>query len=406
MRSLSTISKYIWLVFILLVEPNYFVYADELSPPKKAESTVRVATYNTAFSRDEKGALLAELESDSEQAKRIAGVIRTVRPDVVLLNEFDYEPGQASVKLFLSKYVQASQGIGEPITYEYYYAAPVNTGEPSGLDLDNNGRTTDPNDAFGFGRYPGHYGMVILSRFPIASEKVRTFQKFLWSTLPNAQRPIVADTKKSYYSDDVWSKLRLSSKSHWDVPIQTTAGTIHFLCSHPTPPAFDGPEDRNGKRNHDEIRLWKEYIENPTAPFLVDDQGNRGGLSSGSSFVILGDLNADPNDGDDRGLAIRQLLESPQINGTKTPRADGGSEAAEKQGNKNLSHRGDPHEDTSDFNDRGPGNLRVDYVLPSNTLQLVEADVFWPSTQQIEAIDPKWMEASDHRLVWIDVKPK
>jgi endonuclease/exonuclease/phosphatase family metal-dependent hydrolase len=406
MQSLPTISKHIWLVFILLVEPINFVQADNFSPPKKADSTVRVATYNTAFSRDETGALLAELETDSQQAKRIAGVIRTVRPDVILLNEFDYEPGQESVKLFLSKYLQAPQGIGEPITYEYYYAASVNTGEPSGLDLDNNGRTSDPNDAFGFGRYPGHYGMVILSKFPIVSEDVRTFQKFLWSSLPNAQRPMVAETNKSFYSDEIWTKLRLSSKSHWDVPIQTPVGKIHFLCSHPTPPAFDGPEDRNGKRNHDEIRLWKEYIENPTAPFLVDDQGNQSGLPSGASFVVLGDLNADPKDGDDRGLAIRQLLESPQVDNTTTPRAEGGSEAAVKQGNKNLSHRGAPHEDTSDFNDRAPGNLRVDYALPSTTLQVMGAGVFWPTMKQIEATDPKWMEASDHRLVWIDVKPK
>jgi len=30
---------------------------------------------------------------------------------------------------------------------------------------------------------------------------------------------------------------------------------IHILASHPTPPVFDGVEDRNGRRNHDEIRL-------------------------------------------------------------------------------------------------------------------------------------------------------
>ena len=36
--------------------------------------------------------------------------------------------------------------------------------------------------------------------------------------------------------------------------------TFHLLASHPTPPVFDGDEDRNGKRNHDEVRLIADYI--------------------------------------------------------------------------------------------------------------------------------------------------
>ena len=380
--------------------------ADESLVPAKPENSIRVATFNTAFSRDQAGALLKKLQSNSQQAKRIADVLRTVRPDIVLLNEFDYSADNAAIQLFLNKYLAAESGMGEPLRYQAFFAAPVNTGEPSGLDLDRNGKLNDPNDAFGFGRYPGHYGMVLLSMYPIEQDSVRTFQNFLWHSLPNADRPMDPTNKQSYYSDEVWKRLRLSSKSHWDVPIKTPKGILHLLCSHPTPPAFDGPEDRNGKRNHDEIRLWKEYIENPTATFLIDDQGQQGGLSTQSSFVIVGDLNADPLDGDDQGKAIRQLLESMRIQATPTPAAPGGREAALVQGNKNKTHRGNPETDTSDFNDRAPGNLRVDYVLPSATLTPVQTGVFWPSQEQIKSLDPEWLEASDHRLVWIDINQK
>lgn len=386
----------------LLTQP---LIAEEPLAPPKAKGAYRVATFNTAFSRDEAGALLKELQSESLQARRIAGIIRTVQPDIVLLNEFDYAEDHAAIRLFLSKYLEATNEIGSSIRYPHYFTAPVNTGEPSGLDLDNNGRTEDPNDAYGFGRYPGHYGMVLLSKHPIDTQAIRTFQKFLWHTLPNSVNPVDPTNKQAFYSEEAWRKLRLSSKSHWDVPILTPLGTIHLLCSHPTPPAFDGPEDRNGKRNYDEIRLWKEYIENPTATFLVDDQGQQGGLSQEKSFIIVGDLNADPLDGDDKGQSIRQLLQCNRVSSSQTPSALGGKETAVIQGNKNNSHRGYPEEDTSDFNDRNPGNLRVDYVLPSSSLQIAQAGVFWPTSKRIQKIDPKWLEASDHRLVWIDVKP-
>ena len=35
--------------------------------------------------------------------------------------------------------------------------------------------------------------------------------------------------------------FRLSSKSHWDVPLSIGGRTVHFLVSHPTPPVFDDP---------------------------------------------------------------------------------------------------------------------------------------------------------------------
>ena len=49
---------------------------------------------------------------------------------------------------------------------------------------------------------------------------------------------------------------------------------MHVLVSHPTPPTFDGPEDRNGLRNADEIAFWKQYVAVAT-PALVDDAGRR-----------------------------------------------------------------------------------------------------------------------------------
>ena len=57
---------------------------------------------------------------------------------------------------------------------------------------------------------------------------------------------------------------------------------IHTLVSHPTPPVFDGPEDRNGTRNHDEIRLWSDYVLPSRSGYIYDDEGERGGLKPGA----------------------------------------------------------------------------------------------------------------------------
>jgi hypothetical protein len=65
----------------------------------------------------------------------------------------------------------------DPITYQYYYNAPSNTGIPSGFDLNNDGSVGGPDDAFGFGFFPGQYGFVVLSKYPIAMDDARTFQE-------------------------------------------------------------------------------------------------------------------------------------------------------------------------------------------------------------------------------------
>ena len=115
-----------------------------------------------------------------------------------------------------------------------------------------------------------------------------------------------------------------------------------FLVAHPTPPVFDKAEDRNGRRNHDEIRIFTDYITPGKADYLYDDKGVKGGLPAGSRFVIAGDMNSDPHDGDSDLKAAEQMTKHPLINHQHTPQSEGGTFAAAKQGLKNLKHTGDP----------------------------------------------------------------
>lgn len=364
--------------------------------------TVRFATFNTAMNRETEDGLLAELkEGQSQQAKQIAEIIQRVRPDVLLLCEIDRDEKEQTLKVFQQQYLEVSQNGLEPIVFEHVYFAESNTGVPSKIDLNGNGKENEPDDAFGFGQFPGKYAMAVVSRFPIQQDQVRTFQKFPWTKMPDAHWPKNPETGEPHYPEASNEVFRLSSKSHWDLPVQTPVGLVHFLTAHPTPPVFDGPEDRNGLRNHDEIRMLADLVDPSRGQYLIDDAGKSGALPVKAKFVIAGDMNADPNDGDSSLDAIGQLLEHPLINSTEVPASLGAKAATQAQKQINLQHKGPAEFDTSDFNDRSVGNLRLDYVLPSKTLEVVVTGVFWPAPELPES---ELVEASDHRLVWVDVK--
>ncbi|MBD3624382.1 MAG: endonuclease/exonuclease/phosphatase family protein [Rhodobacteraceae bacterium] len=361
--------------------------------PARAE-TLRIATYNAALSRAGPGVLLKDLRAGKDpRIGHVAEVIRLARPDILLLNEIDYDGGLAALTALRDLLAEGPDGV----EYPHLFAAPSNTGLPSGLDLDRDGTTTGPRDAWGYGNFPGQYAMAVLSRHPIDAKASRTFRNLPWADLPGAERPLDADGEP-YPSALAHRTLPLSSKSHWDLIVKTPEGPLHLYASHPTPPVFDGPEDMNGLRNRDEIRFWLAYLDG-WAP--VDDQGRRMRRTD-APFVVLGDLNADPQDGDGRREAVQALLSHPALQ-DPAPRSRGAGIAARAQGGPNDDHSGLAALDTADWReDGGPGNMRVDYVLPATTLQVEAAGVFWPPPG--EAGHEAAEEASDHRLVWVDIR--
>lgn len=362
---------------------------------------VRVASFNTSLFRDSATGLIEDLATgDDLQAQRIAETLQRVRPGVVILNEFDWHKNQpdAAVEAFLTHYLSVSQNGAAPIDYPYVYRAPVNTGmDPMDApnasadavyDFDNDGEATGVgNDAMGFGMFHGQYGMVLLSQYPILEDQVRTFQTFLWKDMAEPMLPSDPADGSSWYSEAELAIFRLSSKSHWDVPVEIDGKAVHILASHPTPPVFDGEEDRNGTRNHDEIRFWADHIDPANSDYIYDDAGDTGGLAADTPFVIVGDLNASAVEGDGTDNPMALLLDNPLVQGDFKPTSEGGLENAPN------------HEHAASHT--ASWQLRADYVLPSATgLDIEQGEVFWPTSSHV------WrylMEASDHRLVWVDL---
>ncbi len=321
------------------------------------------------------------MKGKDPRVREIVRVIAEASPDAILLTNFDWDLENRALSALSMRLGDAG------ISYQYLFAFRPNTGLRSGLDLDGDGRTNGPGDAQGFGRFTGEGGMAILSRLPIRADLAEDHSAFLWKDLPFAEVPRKGG--RPFPSPEAREIQRLSSTGHWVVPVVLPDGRLlRLMAFHATPPVFDGSEDLNGLRNADEIRFWRHYLDG-----RIPGAGNAG---ASPPFVILGDANLDPADGPGRHEAIMALLSDPRL---CDPAPASGESAAlsRRQGGVNRAHKGDPRHDTGDLrDDPGPGNLRLDYLLPSADLAIRGSGMIWPDAAAFQ-------DRSRHALIWVDL---
>ncbi|MCZ6699913.1 MAG: endonuclease/exonuclease/phosphatase family protein, partial [Planctomycetota bacterium] len=247
--------------------------------------------------------------------------------------------------------------------------------------------------AYGFGRYVGQYNMAVYSKYPIRTDEVRRFHTFPWEDLPGNIKPkIVSDAQ------------RLFDKDFWDVPIEVGGRVVHLLMCHAVVPVFD---ETNDERNFDTLRFIKDYVEGNATYATLD-----GGMKREDLFVVVGDLNADPDDGESRPGAVQQLLDSDRIL-VNYPEGDGRDTDGTPPDLTSYNTTGRHflrNTLKNGIGDTSPGGfqLQLDYLLPSKTMRLGRTDdgrpacgVFWSRLGT-----PEWelqRAASDHHFVWTDV---
>lgn len=334
---------------------------------------MRIATFAAPLSRDGPGLLLRDLGREDAQIDAALAIMAEVKPDIIVLTNVDHDFDGLALAALQRRVAAMIPGI------DHAFALTPNTGLPTGYDLDRNGRLGEARDAQGYGRFRGDGGMAILSRWPINSAAVTDLSALIWADQPFATLP------EGYFTAEEKKDLRLSTTGHWIVPVAAPGGAIDLLAFSATPPVFDGPEDRNGLRNRDELRLWTAVLDGAFGAIAND-------------FVVIGNSNLDPVDGDGFPDAMRAFLADPRLQ-DPLPASDGAAQAAD------TAHQGDPAFDTADWDDTGPGNLRVSYVLPSASLRIADAGVFWPAPDDPKAalMGDDGLAAGPHRLVWVDV---
>ncbi|MEL6523720.1 MAG: endonuclease/exonuclease/phosphatase family protein [Pseudomonadota bacterium] len=344
--------------------------AEYISAEPKA--TVRIATFTAELTRKGPGLLLRDiLSEDDPQVVAVQNIIIATDPDVLLLVGFDYDLDLQALRAF------ANQLESRGAYFPHLFAQRPNSGRPSGLDLDGDGRLGGPRDAHGYGAFSGQGGMALLSRYPFAESEFKDFTTLLWRDLPGAELDDLP-----FGPDDA---LRLSSVNHWAMPVTIDGlGNVELLAFGATPPVFDGPEDMNGRRNADELRLWQLYLDGVFGP------------KPENPVILLGKVNVDPADGEGRPQVLADLMAGPWIQDPQ-PSSQGGANE------QTPGHVGPAELDTSAFADPpdGPGNLRLDYVLPDRKFSVAEAGVYWPVSGDPGAADIE--RAARHRLVWVDL---
>ena len=364
-------------------------HGDSTSVVQKDEDDLRVATLHTGITADSSADqpvenLISALRTGNHTGSRaVAQTVQTNAPDVLVLTGVSYDTEQQIAELLKDHYFAAGQRSETGLDYPYVFTAPTNSGRESGVDLDGDGTIGGAGDAIGYGEYPGQYGTVVFSKYPIVEDQVRTFQNFLWSDLPENSMP------EDRYSELEESVLRLNETSLWDVPVDVDGETVHIISSS----VVADHDDAEPARGEDIRRVVADYAAGQ-AWYLYDDDGETSSLSPGTPFVMAGIPAARGASAED----VSDLLDSPVI---QDPEPEAVTEVP-------LSERADspPDPDATATHHIPDEQLhRSSFVLPSAALEVTGSGVFWPGQGErgYEVVNPDSAYSLDDRLVWVDL---
>ncbi|MEO0859262.1 MAG: endonuclease/exonuclease/phosphatase family protein [Pseudomonadota bacterium] len=295
--------------------------------------------------------MLRDLQRGKDpQSTAVVNLLAWTEADVLVLLDIDWDLGGRGLDALVQRLAEAGQ------EYPYRVNLRPNAGRPSGHDLDSNGHLGDARDALGYGRFMGDGGLAVLSKHPVGP--AADHSGVLWRDMPDG-------AARDLYPPAILDNLPVATVAQWAVPITVGNTTITLIPLAAGPPVFDGPEDRNGLRNRDELRF---------AARLVDDVPHP---------IVIGRANLDPDKGEGHPDALRALLDHGALQDTRPEWQD----------------RGQARMDTVNW--QGPGPMRVDYLLADRGLGVRASGVLWPSAddtlfKSVEAAGPS-------RVVWADL---
>lgn len=291
--------------------------------------------------------MLRDIEADSDaQLRALREILTAVSPDILLLTKVDFDAEKRTLG--------ALQGY---LGFKHAFALAPNSMHVTPLDLNGDGLRGDRQT---WVRYAGEGAMALLSQYPV--ELSFHMNDLLWKDLRGAHLPQL--------EANAYEHLRLVTQGLWVVRVHPPhSAPVTLLAFQNYTPAFDGPEDFNGKRNRDQLELIRQIVRGEHGPF------------PGGRFIVVGNTNLDPLGGDGARGDMTAFLADPMLQDPKPESKPGQRYTA--------------------FWEK-PGPMRVSYILPSADWSVTSAGVFWPEAGPLSLAA---QEASRHRLVWVDLMP-
>lgn len=341
------------------------------------------------------------MDAADEQATAAAEVLARFAPDVVNINELQYDiqgvptsssPGQPKADAKPGTFGGAAENAkrladrvrGVDPTADYPYV--IQTLGNSGFLWEGSNNGSAVFDLRGWGEWRGRFNTAILSKWPILEDQIRVIADFAWEDLPDN---LIAqmETEQGLTVPQGWP---LFEKCLNVIPVQIGDEVVHFVLLHPVTPVYDVI---NTYRNHDELHALQLFLEGKLPG--VDP------LPEGAKYVVIGDLNADPEDGDGIEGSIQQVLDHPGL----TAFFPEGHGTKYSNGARNTYLGGCGLDDGSTVDDPTTHfQLQLDYLLPSKTLGTpTGGEVFFPDFKTAKDDFDLACRASDHRFVYEEI---
>lgn len=339
------------------------------------------------------------LDEDAPQLVAMAQVLDRFRPDILSINElqFDIEnvpeaglpgapstvqPGDACQAKNARRLADRLHALNPELRYDYAVVAMGN----SGVEFQTTEEVAD-NFKVRPDEFLGRYSLGLISRYPILHDQVRVLHDLAWHDLPGNSIDAIREDLDIEVPEGYW----LFEKAIVVVPIDVNGSILHVVLLHPMTSGF---HPMNPYRNHDELRALQLWLAGE-----LDAPGWEP-LPEDAMFVLIGDWNVDPEDGDGDRASLPQVLSSPRVV-THFPEGEGGTKGVNPRRNTFLSGCG-REDGTLPWNPQNKMQMQLDYMLPSTTIgQPTESGIFWPTYPSED-----WnlaCRASDHRLMWEDL---
>jgi len=343
------------------------------------------------------------LDDADQQVNAAAEVIARFNPDIVDINELQYDiEGLPTGDMPGAAYPVEPGGIDGGAENAQRLADRIAAANPDAtydhvlITVGNSGMWWDDTGDFdswslrGWGDWEGRFNTAVLSKFPILRDEVRVISDLAWEDLPDNQ---LADMEAEIGMVPP-AGFPLFEKALIIVPVDLGTETLYLVLLHPvaSPSRFDVI---NPYRNYDELHALALFLDG-TLPGVEP-------LPAGAKFIISGDLNADPDSSDSDGIAgaAQLVTEHPSVVAVFPEGA--GTEGRNGEYNTYMSGCGNDDGETVE-DPRDAFQLQLDYILPSVTIgEPIDQAIFFPDFQSAREDFDLACYASDHRFLWADL---